>query len=148
METEDERITRNWDELLQELRVTETGIQVLTGFLFTVPFTNRFSELDDLQRNAYLIVLAGSVLTTGLVIAPAAFHRVLFRHRERRWLVDAASRCARIGLVTMALTTSGVLFLAFDFVAGGAAGWIALGVALTFFASLWWAVPRLLAHRH
>jgi hypothetical protein len=147
MEDEAERITRNWDELLQELRVTQTGVQILTGFLLTVPFSQRFASLDDLQRRTYLIVLAGSVLTTGLVVAPAAFHRVLFRHHERRWLVEAANRCARASLATMALTISGVLFLAFDIVAGDAAGWIAIAVALVFFASLWWVTPKLLG-RH
>jgi uncharacterized membrane protein len=147
MEDEAERITRNWDELLQELRVTQTGVQILTGFLLTVPFSQRFASLDDLQRRTYLIVLAGSVLTTGLVVAPAAFHRVLFRQHERRWLVEAANRCARASLATMALTISGVLFLAFDIVAGDAAGWIAIAVALVFFASLWWVTPKLLG-RH
>jgi len=147
-EDEDERLTRNWDELLQELRVTQTGVQILTGFLLTVPFSQRFESLDDLQRTVYLIVLGGAVLTTGLVVAPAAFHRVLFRHHERRWLVEAANRCARVSLTTMALTISGVLFLAFDIVAGDPAGWIALGVALAFLGALWWATPKLLGHRN
>lgn len=146
-ETEDERLTRNWDELLQELRVTQTGVQILTGFLLTVPFSQRFEKLDDLQLNAYLVVLAGSVLTTGLVVAPAAFHRVLFRQQERRWLVDTGNRCARFGLAMVALTISGVLFLAFDIVAGDPAGWIALGTALVFFSTLWWATPRFLGGR-
>ena len=67
-----ETLTRNWDELLQEIRVTQTGVQILTGFLLTVPFSNRFSELTAFQRDVYLAVLAGSVLTTGLVVAPVA----------------------------------------------------------------------------
>lgn len=146
-ESEDERLTRNWSELLQELRVTETGIQILTGFLLTVPFSQRFTKLDDFQRDLYLVVLCGSVITTGLVVAPAVFHRVLFRHGERPWLVSAADRCALASQFMMALTISGVLFLAFDFVVGDAAGWIALVVSLLFFAALWWATPRHLS-RH
>ena len=70
-----ERLNRNWDELLQELRVVQTGVQILTGFLLTVPFSSRFGDLDRLQVDAYLAVLCGSVLTTGFVIAPVAFHR-------------------------------------------------------------------------
>jgi hypothetical protein len=136
-----ETIDRNWGELLQELRVTETGVQILTGFLLTVPFSNRFSDLDSLQRHAFLVVLCGSVLTTALVVAPAAFHRILFRHRARPWLVEAANRCARAGLVLMAATISGVLFLVFDVVAGRTAGTVAMAVALLTFVTLWWAIP-------
>lgn len=146
-ETEDERLTRNWNELLQELRVTETGVQILTGFLLTVPFSQRFTTLDGFQQRLYLVVLCGSVLTTGLVVAPAVFHRVLFRHGERPWLVTAADRCALASQVMMALTISGVLFLAFDFVVGDPAGWIALAAALAFFATLWWLTPRHLSRR-
>ncbi|MCW2786950.1 MAG: sodium:proton antiporter [Marmoricola sp.] len=136
-----ETIDRNWDELLQEIRVTETGAQILTGFLLTVPFAQRFTELDHLQRTTYLVVLCGSVLTTALVVAPAAFHRVLFRHRARRWLVEAANRCARAGLALMALTISGSLFLIFDLVAGTGPALAVLAVALLLFASLWVVVP-------
>ncbi len=142
-EDRDERTTldRNWDELLQELRVTQTGVQILTGFLLTVPFTERFEDLDRLQVATYLTVVSGGVLTTGLVLAPVAFHRILFRHRQRRWLVEAANRCARAGLVLLALTCSGVLFLVFDVVLGNTAGLIALVMTLAFFVSCWAVVP-------
>src|SRR3954470_755872 len=97
-ESESERLTRNLNELLQELRVTQTGIQILTGFLLTLPFSQRFRDLDATQRGAFLAILAGSVITTGLVTSPVAFHRVLFRHGQRPWLVEAANRAARAGL--------------------------------------------------
>ncbi|MFL6061531.1 MAG: DUF6328 family protein [Marmoricola sp.] len=141
--TDDSRLTRNWNELLQEIRVTETGVQILTGFLLTVPFSQRFGDLTDFQRTLYLVVLAGSVATTALVVAPVAFHRALFRHRARYWLVEAANRCARAGLVMMALTISGVVFLVFDIVLSTLAGAIAFGVALAFFAALWIGSPWL-----
>jgi len=143
-EDEAERLTRNWDELLQEIRVTQTGVQILTGFLLTVPFSQRFESLDDSQRTTFLIVLSGAVITTGLVVAPVAFHRILFRHRARSWLVMAADRCARAGLVMVAATVSGVLYLAFDIVAGDLAAAIAFATALAFFATLWWATPVLM----
>ncbi|MFL6023631.1 MAG: DUF6328 family protein [Marmoricola sp.] len=146
-ERTDEQLTRNWNELLQELRVTETGVQILTGFLLTVPFSQRFTALDTFQRNLYLVVLCGSVLTTGLVVAPAVFHRVLFRHGERPWLVSAADQCALASQFMMALTIGGVVFLAFDVVVGGLAGWIALLVTVTFFGILWWWIPRHLSRR-
>ncbi len=140
-EDEGDRLDRNLDELLQEIRVTQTGVQVLTGFLLTVPFSSRFGDLDDLQRATYLAVLGGAVLTTVLVVAPAAFHRILFRHRERAWIVEAANQCARIGLVLMALTVGGVLFLVFDVVLGTGPAAVAGTVALVLFATVWVGVP-------
>lgn len=138
-----ERLTRNWNELLQELRVTQTGVQILTAFLLTVPFTERFADLDSLQRTTYLAVLTGSVLTTGFVVAPVAFHRVLFRHRMRDWLVAAANQCARIGLVMLAVTSCGALFLVFDVVTERAAAYVALVAGAVFFATLWGLAPAL-----
>jgi hypothetical protein len=140
-ETPAQRLTRNWSELLQELRVTQTGIQVLTGFLLTVPFNSRFDQLNELQRTAYLVVLSGAIVTTALIMSPAAFHRVLFRHGERPWLVDTANQIARAGLGMVALTTGGVAFLAFEVVAGLAAGVIAGVVAIVIFAGLWIGIP-------
>lgn len=138
-----EKLTRNISELLQELRVVQTGVQILTGFLLTVPFSTRFDDLTDFQVATYLCVLCGSVLTTGFVIAPVAFHRVVFRHHERRWLVEAANRCARIGLALLALTSSGVLLLVFDVALGRTPAIAAFATAASFFAVLWVAVPLL-----
>ena len=140
-ETQQQRLNRNWEELLQELRVTQTGVQILTGFLLTVPFSQRFDTLTDLQVTTYLTVLCGSVLATGFLIAPVAFHRVLFRKREKAWLVSAAHRCARTGLVLLALTVSGVIFLVFDLVVSAAVAVVAFLVALAFFSVLWGVVP-------
>lgn len=136
-----ERLTRNLGELLQELRVMQTGVQILTGFLLTVPFSNRFEDLTQLQRTTYLVVLCGSVLTTAFVVAPVAFHRVLFRKRRRYWLVEASATSARIGLGLLAITSAGVLFLVFDVVVGLAAAIVVLVVALVCFGALWVAVP-------
>jgi hypothetical protein len=140
-EPDEEKLTRNWNELLQELRVAQTGVQILTGFLLTVPFSDRFHDLDRVQVATYLSVLCGAVLTTGFVIAPVAFHRVLFRQRMRDWLVAAANQCARAGLVLLAFTSSGVLFLVFDVVSGRTPAIIAVTTALAFFALLWAVIP-------
>lgn len=106
-----EQLTRNLGELLQELRVVQTGVQILTGFLLTVPFSARFEDLTGFQRTTFLVVLCGSVLTTAFVVAPVAFHRVLFRRHERHWIVEAADVTSRIGLGLLALTSAGVLLL-------------------------------------
>jgi Family of unknown function (DUF6328) len=140
-ESDSERLTRNLNELLQELRVTQTGVQILTGFLLTLPFSQRFKELDGVQRTSYLAILCGSVIATGLIIAPVAFHRVLFRHGERPWLVAAANQAARAGLLSLALTTSGVVWLVFDLVTDRTLASIAGLVSLVFFAALWAVVP-------
>ncbi|QWZ06712.1 sodium:proton antiporter [Nocardioides panacis] len=146
-ESESARLTRNLNELLQELRVTQTGVQILTGFLLTLPFTNRFGDLDGTQRLAYLAVLCGSVVATGLIIAPVAFHRVLFRRGERPWLVSAANWAARAGLASLALTTSGMVWLVFDLVTNRATATVAGTLSLVFFGVLWVALPLTSARR-
>ena len=142
----EETLTRNWDELLQEIRVTQTGVQILTGFLLTVPFSNRFGELTAFQQDVYLAVLAGSVLTTGLVVAPVAMHRVLFRQRRRELLVEWGNRFAMSGLALLALTVSGVVLLVVDVVVGTTAGWVASGALLLVLTALWAVLPRVVDH--
>jgi hypothetical protein len=146
-ESESQRLTRNLNELLQELRVTQTGVQILTGFLLTLPFTNRFGHLDSLQRRAYLAVLTGSVVATGLIIAPVAFHRMLFRRGERPWIVKAANQSARAGLFSLAMTTSGVVWLVFDLVTDRTLAWVAGLISLVFFGTLWVGVPLVARRR-
>ena len=80
-ETETERLDRNWGDLLQELRVVQTGVQLLTGLLLTVPFQARFGDLTDFQRVIYLATVSVSVTSTALLIAPVALHRLLFRRK-------------------------------------------------------------------
>jgi hypothetical protein len=140
-ESERERLTRNFNELLQELRVTQTGVQILTGFLLTLPFTTRFPHIDNVQRYAYLGVLTGSVIATGLIIAPVAFHRALFRRGAKPWIVRAANRAAQAGLGALALTTSGVVWLVFDLVIDRTAATVAGVISLMFFIGLWAAFP-------
>jgi hypothetical protein len=134
-------INRNWTELIQELRSTQTGVQVLTGFLLTVPFSSRFASLDDVQRTAYLAVLTLSVAATAAILSPVAYHRILFRQGRRPWLVRTANRVARAGLVLVALTTCGVMFLVFDLAIGRAAGVTASVIALLAYLALWVGVP-------
>jgi len=140
------RLERNWNELLQELRVTQTGVQILTGFLLTLPFSPRFPNLDATQRAIYLVTIMGSVATTGLIVAPVAFHRLLFRKKQRPWLVRAADVTAKLGLVFLAVTTSGVILLVFDVVVSRTAA-IAVAAATLGGLVLLWAGTPLVAHR-
>ncbi len=138
-----DQLTRNWNELLQELRVMQTGSQILIGFLLTVPFSARFDQLDHGQRVLYLTVLLAAVLTTALIVAPVAFHRMLFRQRMRAWLVTMAHYCARLGLACMGLVSAAVVLLVFDVVVGPTAAWVAAGAVALVIALLWFVVPQL-----
>lgn len=146
-EDKHEQLTRNLNELLQELRVMQTGVQILTGFLLTVPFTSRFTEINQSEKLVYLAVLCGSVITTALIVAPVAFHRTLFRQGEREWIVDSANRAARYSLTSLALTMAGVVWLVFDVVIGAPTSHIAAGLSITLFATLWGLLPLLSRRR-
>ena len=143
-ETPDERSDRNWNELLQELRVTQTGVQILTGFLLTLPFQNRFSDLDDYQKGMYLVLVLLAVLTTGLIVAPVSLHRIMFGKHLKRELVESADRLARSGLVALSLTIAGAAMLVFDVVVGRAPGRVVGAAVLAVLAVCWLAYPLVL----
>jgi hypothetical protein len=140
-ETATERADRNWDELLQELRVTQTGIQILSGFLLTLPFQQRFTALEPPLRTLFLVAVAMATLSTGLVVAPVAAHRMLFRKRQKVVLVETADRLAKVGLACVGLTVVVVLALVFGFVLGDTAAFVAGGAGLVVFTLLWLVLP-------
>jgi len=140
-ETPTERLDRNWADLLQELRVIQTGVQLLTGFLLTIPFQSRFADLTPFAQVVYLSTLSASVIATGLLIAPVSLHRILFRRHARRVTVDTAHRLAQTGLVFLAVAIVGVVLLNFDVVAGLTAGIIAAAATVVLLAGLWLALP-------
>ena len=140
-ETETERLDRNWSDLLQELRVGQTGVQLLTGLLLTVPFQARFGELSSTQRAVYLTTMSTSVASAALLIAPVALHRLLFRQHARRSLVAFGQRFAVAGLALLGLAVVGVVGLIFDVVAGSRAAVGAAVVTVVLFGALWGAVP-------
>lgn len=117
-ETLDERMDRNWDELLQELRVTQTGTQILTGFLLAVAFQQRFGELSLGQHRLYLALIVTAVLTTALALTPVYLHRALFRRHAKGRLVAVSNVIVRIVLLGVALVLAGTVVLIFDVVAG------------------------------
>src|SRR5690554_1930306 len=106
-ESESERLDRNWNEILQELRVTQTGSQILTGFLLTVAFQNRFTDLDPVQVTLYLALVVGAIATTALGLTPVSLHRQLFRKRAKDDVVAIADRIMRYTLVGVALVQIG-----------------------------------------
>jgi hypothetical protein len=146
-ETETERLDRNWGELLQELRVLETGTQILTGFLLTVAFQQKFSQLNGGQVTLYLVLVSLSALATMLVLAPVSLHRTLFRQGRKATLVTWTDRLLRIALAIVALCVVGVVVLLFD-VATSSGVAIAAGiVAAVVLGGLWFALPLTLSRR-
>jgi hypothetical protein len=136
-----QRLDRNWADLLQELRVVQTGVQLLTGFLLTLPFQARFEQLSGYERTIYLITVALSVAATGFLIAPVSLHRILFRRHARALMVAVSHRLAIVGLALLGCAIIGVVLLIFDVVAGTAAGIIAAAAALVLLATLWAGLP-------
>ena len=115
-ETFDERMDRNWNEMLQELRVTQTGTQIITGFLLAIAFQNRFTELDRFQERVYLGLVLVAVLTTAIGLAPVNLHRVLFRKHAKEVVVQIAHVLLRITLVGVGIILIGAVLLIFDVV--------------------------------
>ncbi|MFR9676446.1 DUF6328 family protein [Streptomyces sp. TR06-5] len=140
-ETAVERADRNFLELLQELRVIQTGVQILFAFLLTLAFTARFPELDAFQRATYIATLLLSALAAVLFTAPAALHRTLFRRGAKRLIVDVSSRFAALGLAVLALALAGALLLVVDVVLGRAFGLGVAGAALGVCLLAWAVLP-------
>jgi membrane-bound ClpP family serine protease len=129
-ESVNERMDRNWNEILQELRVTQTGTQIFTGFLLTIAFQSRFSELTAFQVRVYLTLVIAAVLTTALGLAPVNLHRGLFRRGAKMIIVETAHIIMRITLVGVAVMLIGTVLLIFDLVLDRRAALIAAGATL------------------
>jgi hypothetical protein len=140
-ETPEERDDRNLAELLQELRVAGLGVQVLFGFLLAIPFTNAFARLSTAQRDLYVTTLLLAALSTALLLAPVAFHRILFRRRRKEFLVKAANVLAIAGLATVALAVTTTVALVLSYVLPGLPAVVITVILLAVFAGLWFAFP-------
>ncbi|HEX4256263.1 MAG TPA: DUF6328 family protein [Streptosporangiaceae bacterium] len=140
-ETQAERDDRNLIELLQELRVAGLGVQVLFGFLLSLPFTTQFKQLDGADRNLYLACLILAAVATALLLGPVAYHRLVFRQGMKEKLVETANVMAILGLITVGLSISASVLLVTGFVAGYITGGVIAGVVLLMFALLWFALP-------
>ncbi len=146
-ETDPERFDRNWSELIQEVRVAQTGVQVLAGFLLTLPFSARFLGIGDGHRVVYLVAFSLAVITVGVMTAPVALHRLLFAHHEKDVLVHVGDIFAKCGLAAMGLTLVTVVVLIFGVVVNDTAGILAGAVALVFYGVTWVALPLSLLRR-
>lgn len=127
--------------------MVQTGVQLLTGFLLTLPFQQRFDVLGPHMRTVYLVTVGLAVCATVLLIAPVAMHRILFRRHRLQVLVSVAHRCACAGLGFLGLALTGMTVIVFAAVAGTTVGLIAGACALPLFLFFWGALPLALHTR-
>jgi hypothetical protein len=142
-ESDTERLDRNFNELLQELRVSQTGVQILFAFLLTLPFTQRFTQVTEFQKDVYFITLMLAAGASILFIGPVSWHRLLFRRQEKGEVVFAANWMAIGGLVCLSLAIVGVVLFVSDFLFSGTGAAIASGCIAALIVILWYTLPLL-----
>ena len=148
-ETEAERLDRNLQEFLGELRVALPGVQVLFAFLLVVPFNQRFPDITDFQKTTYFVTLLFTAAASVCLIAPTAQHRIEFRRQHKEQILLMANRLAVLGLGCLAVAMTGAILLITDLLYGSTTTlFVTLAVGLAF-ATLWYLVPvrRLVADR-
>lgn len=137
-----ERADRNWDDILQELRVTLTGTQVMTGFLLALAFQQRFEKLNQAQIDLYLVLVGLAALSTALGVAPVILHRTFFRRQGKDHVVILGNRLLLTELIVVGLLAIGVTAFIFDFVLGGPSGIVAAVVSTLVVIALWVVLPQ------
>ena len=147
-ETPLQRLDRNLEEMTGELRVVVTGVQVLFAFLLIVPFNAGFVGVGPFERTVYFVTLLCSAFAALCTIAPAAYHRVLFRSDDKRHVVFIANRVVIVGLVFLALAMCGALLLVTTKLFGATAGAITAALVAVPFALLWFVAPLLRRAEH
>jgi hypothetical protein len=141
-ETDEERYDRNWVEILQELRVMQTGTQIISGFLLTLAFQQRFSRLDAYQVVVYVLLVLLAAASASLGLTPVSLHRTLFRQHEKKTIVAIANSVLKATLVVISVLTAGVVLFILDVVVGRAAGIIAGVATIVFLGILLAVMPR------
>ncbi|TQJ24500.1 hypothetical protein FBZ33_4834 [Micromonospora sp. A202] len=140
-ETDKQRWQRNFADLLQELRVAQTGVQILFAFLLTLPFSNGFTETTEFQRDVYIVALLAAAAATALIISPVAFHRALFRQGRKPELVRFAHRMATGGLAFMLVAMVSAVLLITDFVLDRPIAFVLSALTGIWFLTFWVALP-------
>jgi hypothetical protein len=140
-ETQLERLDRNHIELLGELRVAGTGIQVLLAFLLVVPFNNRFTHLTRFERADYFVTLVAVGIATVLLTAPSIHHRMLFRRAEKPFLIESGNRLVILAMAFLTVGLTGIFVLITDVLFGGVATPLVGTATFVYVAGVWFAVP-------
>ena len=142
-EDKDERLDRELIELLNELRVVLPGVQVLFAFLLGVPFTQRFAQTTELQRDVYFLTFMCAAVATALLIAPSAYHRLNWRQADKEHLLVVSNRLAIAGTAFLAVSIAGTVFVVTDLLFHAASAAMAAGATAALFAWFWYALPLL-----
>jgi hypothetical protein len=140
-EKSEEDLDRELIELLNELRVTLPGVQVLFAFLLIAPFSQTFSEVNDLQKYAYLAALVSTALGSALLIAPTPYHRIRFRDRDKEQILRTSNALAIGGTVCLAIGMSCALFLVTDFLFRSPVPALVTALVVGVIALFWYALP-------
>ena len=147
-ESEQERLNRNMNELLQELRVSQTGVQILFAFLLALPFAQRFTEVTSFQRDVYFATLLLAGAAAAFFIAPVSAHRLLFRRQGKEHLINSSNWMAIAGLGCLAVSIVGVILLISDFLFNTAVAAVTTSLAFLLFVVLWYVLPLRWLWRH
>jgi O-antigen/teichoic acid export membrane protein len=142
-ETRAERWDRNWSDIEQELRIIQTGTQILAGFLLTLPFQQRFGMLDHAERSVYLVLVVLAAAVTILALGAVATHRLLFRQRQKHDLIRVGNVIVIVCLVTSGVLFAGTVLFVFDVVLGRGAGVVTGVIVFVATGIIWTAIPLL-----
>ncbi len=140
-EDEPQRLARNINDLLQELRVALAGVQILFGFLLSIVFTDTYRRASDVQHGAHLVAVAFALIAMALLTAPVAWHRLLFRQRQRPEILRVSNGFAIAGLGSLAMAMSPAIFLLADVVLGDWPAILACALTAAGFGALWFILP-------
>jgi len=140
-ETHEERVNRELIELLNELRVALPGVQVLFAFLLAVPFSQRFTEVTQLQRNTFMLALLSTLAGSVFLIAPTAYHRIRFRDRDKEALLRISNVFAIVGVLFLAIGMTAVVFLVTDMIFKGVVTTLITTLTAALFATVWFVLP-------
>ena len=140
-ESRDERLDRELIELLNELRVALPGVQVLFAFLLTIPFTDTFRELTDVQRDVYFGTFCATIASTAFLMTPPAYHRLRWRRYDKERMLRISNRTAITGLAFLALAICGAAFVIADVLFGTAGAAATVAAAAALIAGLWFVLP-------
>lgn len=136
-----EDLDRELIELLNELRVTLPGVQVLFAFLLIAPFSQQFERINDLQKYAYLIALTFTALGSAFLIAPTPYHRIRFRDQDKEAMIQVANRLAIAGTLCVAIAMSCALFFVTDFLFSSPVPALLTALVASVIVTFWYALP-------
>ncbi|MER6085326.1 DUF6328 family protein [Streptomyces sp. NPDC001833] len=147
-ETEEERADRMWGELIQEVRVAQTGVQILFGFLLTVVFQQKYAQLSDVDKTIYIVTVILGASATGALIGPVSLHRLVAGRKVKPQAVRTASRLTSIGLFLLLATMTASLVLILRVATGGSQVTWAVAAVVVWYLVCWYGLPLWSRHRH